>query len=251
MSDSFRETDLVRPDWPAPGNVRALSTTRRGGVSRGPWTSLNLGPNCGDEPANVNENRGRLGRLLPAEPLWMKQVHGARVLESGQGGRGPERADARVTSTPGEVLAIMTADCLPLLLCDADGARIGAAHAGWRGLAAGVIEATIERMEAAPERLMAWLGPAISGAVYEVGDDVREAFAAAEGNARRAVDGSFTPHGERWLLDVAGAARSILQALGVRRVYGGGFCTYREPDRFFSHRRDGVTGRMASLIWME
>lgn len=250
MSELFRETDLVRPDWPAPGNVRALSTTRRGGVSRGPWTSLNLGPNCGDEPANVKENRGRLGRLLPAEPLWMEQVHGARVLESGHGGSAPERADARVTSTPGEVLAIMTADCLPVLLCDENGARIGAAHAGWRGLAAGVIEATVERMEAAPERLLAWLGPAISGAVYEVGDEVREAFAAAQGHARRSVDESFTPHGGRWLLDVTGAARSILQALGVRRVYGGGFCTYREPDRFFSHRRDGVTGRMASLIWL-
>lgn len=251
MSDRFKETDLVRPDWPAPGNIRAFSTTRRGGVSRGPWASLNLGPNCGDEPANVLENRRRIARLLPAEPLWMEQVHGARVLESGEDGTGHEQADARVESAPGRVVTIMSADCLPVLLCDEDGARIGAAHAGWRGIAAGVIEATVERMEASPGRLMAWLGPAISGAVYEVGDDVRDAFAAAEGHARRSVDGSFTRHGGRWLLDVAGAARRILEALGVQRVYGGGFCTYREPDRFFSHRRDGATGRMASVIWLE
>lgn len=251
MSDPLKESDLIRPDWPAPRNVRALSTTRRGGVSCGPWESLNLGPNCGDDPAHVAENRARLAHWVPAEPLWMDQVHGARVLEAPAAGPGPERADAAVTSTPGQVLAIMTADCLPVLLCDDQGRRIGAAHAGWRGVAGGVIEATVERMETSPERLLAWLGPAISGAVYEVGEDVREAFATSTTLARKTTDAAFTPHGERWLLDVAGAARIILESLGVGRVYGGGFCTYRESDRFFSHRRDGVTGRMASLIWIE
>ena len=239
---------LIKPDWPAPPGVCALSTTRNGGVSQGPWESFNLGDACGDDPAHVAVNRKTLASLLPGNPPWMRQVHGKKVVEGGQPGA---RADAAVTSEAGDVLVIMTADCLPVLLCDSEGSRVGAAHAGWRGLAGGVIEATVDAMNKAPESLMAWLGPAISGAVYEVGDDVRDAFAASPTLAGAAVSHAFQRHGERWLLDVYQAARVILAGLGVERVYGGNFCTFSDAGRFFSHRRDGVTGRMASLVWLD
>lgn len=246
----MKRQHLVFPDWPAPGNVRAFSTTRRGGVSRGPWESLNLGLNCGDEGENVLANRDHLAQELPSEPLWMRQVHGRRVLGP-DSANAHEEADARVTAEPGRVLVVLTADCLPVFLCDDRGEAAGIAHAGWRGLAGGVIEATVERMERPPGRLMAWLGPAIGGEVYEVGGEVRDAFAASSTLARRCLDEAFVRACERWRLDIAVAARVILQALGVERVFGGGFCTYRDPERFFSHRRDGVTGRMANLIWLE
>lgn len=239
---------LIKPDWPAPPGVCALSTTRNGGVSQGPWESFNLGDACGDKPGHVAANRKTLASLLPGDPPWMRQVHGNQVVEGGQPGA---QADAAVTSEAGDVLVIMTADCLPVLLCDSEGTRVGAAHAGWRGLAGGVIEATVDAMNKAPESLMAWLGPAISGAVYEVGDDVRDAFAASPALGGRAVAHAFQRHGDRWLLDVYQAARVILAGLGVARVYGGNFCTFSDAGRFFSHRRDGRTGRMASLVWLD
>lgn len=244
----MKAANLIFPDWPAPPGVGAVSTTRLGGVSTGPWESFNLGDACGDEPRHVQANRDTLGSRLPAKPAWMRQVHGARVMEGGQPGA---EADAVVTAEVDDVLAILTADCLPVLLCNAQGTRVGAAHAGWRGLAGGVIEATVSAMNTEPEGLMAWLGPAISGAVYEVGDDVRDAFAGSRGLARNTVGAAFKPHGERWLLDVYQSARGILAGLGITRVYGGNFCTFGDAARFFSHRRDGVTGRMASLIWLE
>lgn len=246
----MKDEHLVFPDWPAPDNVRAFSTTRRGGVSRGPWESLNLGLSCGDDRENVLANRHHLAERLPSEPLWMRQVHGRRVLGS-ETDNDLEEADARVTRTQGQVLVVLTADCLPVFLCDDRGEATGIAHAGWRGLAGGVIEATVGRMDRPPQRLMAWLGPAIGGEVYEVGSEVRDVFAASSTLARLCVERAFVQVGDRWRLDIAGVARVILQALGVDRVYGGGFCTYSDIERFFSHRRDGVTGRMASLIWLE
>lgn len=244
--------DLVQPDWPAPERVRAFSTTRLGGVSRGPWESLNLSFACGDERDKVLANRRRLMSLTPSEPLWMRQVHGSRVLvDSAAAEDGRLEADARVTSRTGEVAVVLSADCLPVLLCDDRGTRVAAAHAGWRGVAGGVIEATVAAMAIPPERLLAWLGPAIGGEVYEVGNEVRESFAGSRTLARQSTDGAFTESGERWRLDLAGAARIILAGLGVGRVNGGDFCTFSDPTRFYSHRRDGVTGRMASLIWLE
>jgi len=245
------QIDVIRPEWPAPPNVHALSTTRRGGVSSGAWKSLNLGEKCGDDPADVEANRVRLSGLLPAAPLWMRQVHGARVLDSGSSPQGSPEADARVSQRAGEVLAVLTADCLPLLLCDAEGQCVAVAHAGWRGLAGGVIEATVGRIQVPPDQLLVWLGPAIGGQVYEVGKEVRDAFAGSGSLAAQAVDSSFVASGDRWLLDLTAAARAVLAAMGVEKTYGGGFCTYSDPERFFSHRRDGVSGRMASVIWFE
>jgi YfiH family protein len=244
-----KTSNLIIPDWPAPPSVRALSTTRPGGVSEGPWASFNLGLSCGDEQAHVLANRGRLNALLPNDPNWLQQVHGREALEVEERGAALP-ADAQLTSVPGLPLAVMSADCLPILLCDEKGQRVAAVHAGWRGLAGGVIEAALQRMNLAPERLLAWLGPAISGSAYEVGSEVREAFLKSASIAQYGTDRIFTPHGDRWLLDLAGAARGVLESLGVSGVYGGGFCTYGEPERFFSHRRDGVTGRMASVIWV-
>ena len=246
----MKDEHLLFPDWPAPDNVRAFTTTRRGGVSMGPWESFNLGLSCGDDRDNVLANRHRLADRLPSEPLWMRQVHGRRVVGC-ETDHDLEEADARVTRTPGQALVVLTADCLPVFLCDERGEVAAIAHAGWRGLADGVIEATVGRMNRPPQRLMAWLGPAIGGEVYEVGSEVRDAFAASSTLARLCVERAFAQAGNRWRLDIAGAGRVILQALGVDRVYGGEHCTYSDIERFFSHRRDGVTGRMASLIWLE
>lgn len=251
----MKAEDHIVPDWPVPPGVRALSTTRVGGVSRGPHLSLNLGMSCGDDEADVLANRERLCSLLPSEPLWMRQVHGTRVLGTLESAGDDHVGDGRISSTPGEVLVVLTADCLPVLLCDKNGREVAAVHAGWRGLAGGVIESTVAAMHATAGSLIAWLGPCIGGAVYEVGSDVREAFASAPRFARSAVEPAFVPHvhGEpkRWLLSLETAARVVLEKLGVSSVHGGGFCTFEDAERFFSHRRDGVTGRMASLIWLE
>ncbi|HKJ18319.1 MAG TPA: peptidoglycan editing factor PgeF [Xanthomonadales bacterium] len=241
--------DLIIPDWPAPKGVKALSTTRVGGVSTGAWSSLNLGDRCGDSSENVRRNRQLLQSVLPAKPRWMRQVHGITVAGAGHDQPDPE-ADAAVSSKPCQVLPILTADCLPVLLCDQDGTCVGAAHAGWRGLSGGVIEATVSQMKAPVDRLIAWLGPAIGRKAYEVGDDVLEAFESFQGPVGTGLLKSFAPSGDRWMLHLAGAARIMLEGLGIQRVYGGDFCTYSEPDRFFSYRRDGDTGRMASLIWL-
>ena len=239
--------DLVRPDWPAPASVRACCTTRSGGVSKGAFASLNLGDHVGDDPAAVAANREHLREHLglPAMPSWLRQTHG-RVLVDLDAPPADADADAAMTATPRMVCAVMTADCLPLLICDDAGTRVAAVHAGWRGLAAGVIESAVSAMGVAPERLLVWLGPAIGPDAFEVGPEVRAQFIAADPAAAAA----FRPSGERWLADLFALARQRLRRLGVERLYGGGDCTYSQPERFFSYRRDGVTGRMASLIWL-
>lgn len=247
---------IIIPDWPAPPNVRALSTTRLGGVSTGSYESLNLGDRCGDDAESVHANRAALDAMLPAQPLWLNQVHGTTVLDADEAENDLIEADAAVTSRGGTVLSILTADCLPVLFCDEEGTRIGAAHAGWRGMAEGVIEATVAAMGVPTEKLLAWLGPAIGQAAYEVGQDVYEAFSREAGpdlaDAFRPSDNAH--HTGKWQLDLAGAARLILARLGVERVSGGNLCTHSDPTRFFSHRRDGVegrqTGRQASLVWL-
>lgn len=237
-------TDWLRPDWPAPASVRALSTTRHGGCSGGAWSSMNLGEHCGDDPRSVHRNRERLYRVLPAPPQWLRQVHGAAVVEHPGRTMPPPEADAIVCFRPGAVCAVLTADCLPVLFCDRAGSRAAVAHAGWRGLAAGVLQSTAAALQCDPEEILVWLGPAIGPAVYEVGDDVAAALPRGAGPALR-------PHGDRWLLDLFAVARCMLAAAGIESIFGGGICTYSDPDRFFSFRRDGITGRMATLVWLE
>ncbi len=237
----------VRPDWPAPLGVRAASTTRAGGVSEGDWAGLNLALHVGDDPRRVALNRERLRQALqlPAEPAWLRQVHGCDVAELGRAAAACE-ADAAFADTPGQVCAVLTADCLPVLFADRRGRAVAAAHAGWRGLAAGVLEATLARFDD-PGEVIAWLGPAIGPAAFEVGDEVREAFLSADPGA----SGAFVPHRGRWRADLYALARRRLAAAGIGGVYGGGRCTYSEPRHFYSYRRDGRTGRQASLIWIE
>jgi YfiH family protein len=242
----------LEPDWPAPEGVRALSTFRQGGVSAAPYVSLNLGGHVGDVPSAVAENRRRLAAAagLPEEPMWLAQVHGATVVDldaaASESGIGP--ADAAFTRQRGRVCAILTADCLPILLAADSGGLVAAVHAGWRGLAGGVIEATVRALALPPDGLMAWLGPAIGPTHFEVGAEVREALLAGDPGAKA----DFAPNARgRFLADLDGLVRRRLAALGVRRIYGGGQCTYTDPGRYFSHRRDRVTGRQATLIWVE
>lgn len=240
--------DIIRPDWPAPANVRAAVTTRAGGVSAGAYASLNLGDHVGDDPGAVAENRARLVRALglPAEPCWLRQVHGTCALDAAASITGCE-ADAAFAALPGVVCAVLTADCLPVLFCDRAGTRVAAAHAGWRGLAAGVLEHTADALGAAPEDILAWLGPAIGPDAFEVGGEVRAAFLAQDPTAA----GAFRPSRDgRWLADLYALARHRLMRHGVAAVHGGGWCTHRDAARFYSFRRDGVTGRMASLVWL-
>ena len=242
---------LLRANWPVPSNIRALTTLRRGdglGASVAPFDDFNLGERCGDAPEAVRRNRAQLRAIarLPADPCWLQQVHGVDVVQA-MAGASP-RADAAVTSEPERVLAILTADCVPVLFCADDGSEVGAAHAGWRGLAAGVLERTVRAMRTAPEHLLAWLGPAAGPQAYEVGAEVREAFLAND--ARAAT--SFTPtRPGHWHVDLFALARQRLEDAGVTRIFGGDLCTISDPRRFFSHRRDGRSGRMASLIWRE
>jgi YfiH family protein len=223
---------------------------RQGGVSEGPYASLNLAAHVGDDPRAVQDNRRRLCALaeLPAEPVWLNQVHGTTVFEISERSGAAGDADAAVSFTPGAVCAVMTADCLPLLLCDQAGTVVAAAHAGWRGLVSGVIEATVAAMDRPADSLMAWLGPSIGPEHFEVGPEVREQFCAAAPEAAAAFRRGA---GDRWLADLSLLARQRLRVLGVRRVSGGAYCTMADSERFFSFRRDGVTGRMASLIWLE
>ena len=238
--------DWIVPDWPAPARVRALATTRSGGVSAPPYDGFNLATHVGDDPAAVIENRRRLRSALPAEPLWLTQVHGTRVVSAEAAESGSE-ADACVARAPGRVCAVQSADCLPVLFADLAGTVVAAAHAGWRGLAAGVLERTAAAMAVAPKDLIAWLGPAIGPAAFEVGAEVRGIFCAAD----PAAAGAFAANERgRWQCDLAALARLRLAQAGVTRVFGGGWCTYSDPLRFYSYRRDGVTGRMASLIWL-
>lgn len=239
--------ELIRPDWPAPPGVRALSSTRAGGVSLAPYDSLNLGGHVGDHPEAVAENRRRLvaQAALPREPAWLDQVHGVRVLRLDADTPQGQVGDACWTAAAQVPCAVLTADCLPVLFCSRDGRHVAAAHAGWRGLAQGVLEATLAALPVSPGELLAWMGPAIGPAAFQVGDEVRTAFVAALPEDAR----HFTADGERWRADLFGLARARLRRGGLGAVYGGGLCTHAQALRCFSHRRDGRSGRMASLIW--
>ena len=239
-------TDWIVPDWPAPARVRALITTRAGGVSRGPFGTMNLAAHVEDDPAAVAENRRRLRAHVPAEPRWLTQVHGNRVVCAGT--VATAQADASYCRTPGTVCAVLTADCLPVLLCEEAGRVVGAVHAGWRGLAGCVIEAAVKAMNEPPARLLAFLGPAIGPQAFEVGDEVREVFLSQAPEADLAFAAKANG---KWLADLYLLARQRLNGLGVARVFGGGWCTFGEAQSFYSFRRERVTGRMASLIWLQ
>lgn len=240
---------LITPDWPAPKQVQALSTTRHGGVSTGKYASLNLARHVGDSLDLVLKNRELLVGALPMAPLWLDQVHGAVVVNAAS--TCPDaQADASVTHMAYRICTVMTADCLPVLLCDISGSAVAASHAGWRGLARGVLENTVQAMRVPCDAIMAWLGPAISQAAFEVGDNVRDAFVAQAPEAQAA----FLPGKAegKWQGDLYMLARQRLTAMGVTKIYGGDRCTFAESEDFFSARRDGLqTGRQASLIWLE
>ncbi|WP_395605704.1 peptidoglycan editing factor PgeF [Pseudomonas sp. B16120] len=239
-------SDWLIPDWPAPARVKACVSTRAGGVSLAPFDSLNLGDHVEDSLEAVLENRRRLSEAFDIQPAWLRQVHGTRVVEADPG-RTVE-ADGSWTSTAGIACTAMTADCLPALFCDRAGTRVAAAHAGWRGLAAGVLEAAFESLDSAPEDVLVWLGPAIGPQAFEVGPEVREVFM----QQLRATAEAFVPSHNpgKYLADIYQLARLRLAARGVSAVYGGGLCTVTDP-RFFSYRRSPRTGRFASLIWLE
>ena len=242
------EPQFILPDWPAPANVRAAVTTRVGGVSSAPYDTFSLAAHVGDDPSAVRANRASLrsALALPAEPLWLKQVHGIAVVDAAQGGVEPE-ADGAFATKPGAVCAVLTADCLPVLLSNREGTKVAALHAGWRGLAGGVIEAGVKAMGVPGNELLAWLGPAIGPEKFEVGPEVRAVFVQHDAQAAQAFRGA---RDGKYLADIYQLARLRLQRLGVAAVYGGGFCTVTERARFFSYRRDGATGRMAALIWL-
>lgn len=244
-----RNRDCLRPDWPAPGHIHALVTTRAGGVSQPPFDSMNLGNHVGDDPAAVEENRRLLTESsgVPRAPQWLRQVHGTTVIEAQADGLERE-ADAATTGTPGQPCLVMTADCLPVLFCDQRGTRVAAAHAGWRGLLDGVLEATVAAMQSDPVQLLAWMGPAIGPAAFEVGPEVRAAFLEADPGCDAAF--ALAARDGFWLADLYALARRRLRAAGVNGIFGGGLCTCSDPQRFYSYRRDGRTGRMASLIWI-
>jgi YfiH family protein len=239
--------DWIVPDWPAPANVRALITTRAGGASQGPYASFNLGLRTADDPRAVSANRAQLEALLPQPPRWLRQVHGATVVEADSLADAPE-ADASVARYAGTVCGVLVADCIPVLFSDRAGTTVAVAHAGWRGLAAGVIPNAVERMGIAPRNLVAYLGPGIGPAAFEVGADVRDVFLARDAGLQAA----FAPHAPgKWLADLFLLARRSLQRAGVEDIHGGGLCTYSDARRFFSYRRERATGRMAAVIWMK
>jgi polyphenol oxidase len=239
----------ITPDWPAPSNVRALATTRAGGVSSGHYASLNLATHVGDVLEDVERNRVLLREQaqLPAEPIWLQQVHGTSVWDTQSQSSAPPEADASVAQATHRICTILTADCLPVLFCDLDGASVGAAHAGWRGLAGGVLTATLAAMKAPASRIIAWLGPAIEQAAFEVGDEVRAQFL-----IRDARNTAFERNERgRWQADLYALARRELISLGVAGVYGGGFQVFADAERFYSYRRDQQTGRMATMVWLQ
>jgi YfiH family protein len=236
----------IEPDWPAPAGIRAASTLRTGGTSLGPYASLNLGAHVGDDPDRVAENRRLLAAALhlPSEPVWLNQVHGRRAIRAEA--PGDRTADAACTREPGVVCAVMTADCLPVLLCSLDGETVAAVHAGWKGLAGGVVETAVAALDT--RDLLAWLGPAIGPEAFEVGGEVREAFLR---KGDEFAHGFRATSGGKWLADIYRLGRLTLNRLGITEVYGGGRCTFGQADDFFSYRRDRITGRMATLIWRE
>jgi YfiH family protein len=256
------ELSFITPGWPAPANVKAIQTTRTGGVSNAPYDSLNLGAHVNDDAVAVAKNRQLLSSYLPSEPVWVNQVHGIEVIDAAQS-TCLQNADASFTTKPNVVCVTMTADCLPVLLCDKAGTAVSAVHAGWRGLCDGAIEAAVIKLPVEKSEILAWLGPAIGPDAFEVGDEVRQQFIQYDKQAEQA----FKPHvdhkiNQKWLCNMYLIAQQRLQKLGVTQIYGGSdlelydenrrenFCTYTDEARFFSFRRDNVTGRMASLIWL-
>lgn len=240
--------DWIVPEWPAPPHVRALITTRAGGCSTGPYSSLNLGLRTGDHVDAVAANRARLRAALPQEPKWLQQIHGCTVAEADALELETPEADASVARRPGIVCAVLIADCVPVLFTNRGGSVVAIAHAGWRGLAGGVIERSVAAIGEPPGDLLAYLGPGIGPRAFEVGPDVRDAFLA--NNPRDAA--AFAPHAPgKWLADLFLLIDRRLRRAGVRHLFGGGTCTYSDPSRFFSYRRDRTTGRMAALIWRD
>jgi polyphenol oxidase len=258
------ELTIIEPNWPAHARVRSAFTLRPGGVSLSPYDSLNVGAHVGDAADAVQQNRRRMCEhlRLPAEPAWLQQVHGMEVADldvlespapvmspdSAVSATQPVRADAAVTRLSGRVCVIQVADCMPVLFAARDGSAVAAAHAGWRGLAGGVLEETVGKLGVPPERLLAWMGPTIGRDHFEVGDDVRTAFTSRDPEAASAFE---TNAGGRWQCDLYALARRRLVALGIGEVSGGGWCTYADAARFYSFRRDGQCGRMAALIWLQ
>jgi YfiH family protein len=248
--------EWIIPEWPAPEGVYALATTRRGGFGVGAFSSFNLGAHVGDDPETVERNRARLIEKIDVRPVWLTQVHGARVVDIGEMERGTQsstggariEADGALVREPGLACAVMTADCLPVLFCDDAASVVCAAHAGWRGLDAGILEAAVREMGVPGNKLLAWLGPAIGPRAFEVGKDVYDAFVMKEPRAAAAFAASENEG--KWRADLCHLARLRLETLGVTRIYGGGFCTFEDAECFYSYRRDGETGRMASLIWI-
>lgn len=241
---------FIQPNWPAPKNICAIQTSRQGGFSQAPYDSFNLAMHVGDDAMTVAKNRQLLNPFLPSEPVWMNQVHGITVLDAAKSSC-LENADASFSRQKNVVCVTMTADCLPLLMCDKNGTVVAAAHAGWRGLCDGVIEATIEKMAVPPEDILVWLGPAMGPESFEVGEEVRQAFLTHDAQAEKAFK---KLNAEKWLCDLYALAKQRLNAIGIQQIYGASinenFCTFQQQDQFFSFRRDQTTGRMASLIWL-
>lgn len=243
----MKHHSLLIPDWPAPRNIRAATTLRPGGSSSGAFASLNMAMHVGDEDERVKQNRLTVKNLLqlPVEPSWLEQIHGNDIIKASATGR-LERADASYSDETGIVCAVMTADCLPLLMCSSEGKQVAAVHAGWRGLLAGIITQTVATFN--DRDLLVWLGPAIGPDCFEVGSEVRNAFL----EKAPACTDAFKPgKQDKWLADIYQLARIELTGLGIRRIYGGHFCTYTDAERFYSYRRESKTGRMATLIWRE
>ncbi len=239
---------LIYPDWPAPDTVKAVSTTRQGGFSHPPFDSLNLGLHVGDSANNVEKNRNHLIEMaqLPEPPHWLKQIHGTTVSMASTWQHGDE-ADAIVSTEPHQVCTIMTADCLPILLCNQQGNMVAAIHAGWRSLAAGIIEKTLLKFDCAPQEIIAWFGPAIGSTQFEVGQDVFDAFYQHSPQAKHAFLQTDKTH---YLANIYQLAKQRLNSKNIHSIYGGDFCTVTESNKFFSYRRDGITGRMVSMIWI-
>ena len=241
-------TSLIYPDWPAPENIKAISTTRIGGFSLPPYDELNLADHVDDNPDAVNKNRVYLGELadLPESPRWLSQIHETRVLNS-HDWQPDVQADAMISNSLNHICTTMTADCLPILLCTQQGDTVAAIHAGWRGLAAGIIEQTINKFSCAPQNIIAWLGPAIGPTQFEVGTEVYQLFTHDCPKAKQAFQQTDSSH---YLANIYCLARQHLTKLGITAIYGGNYCTVTDKQLFFSYRRDGVTGRMASMIWI-
>jgi YfiH family protein len=240
--------EYIAPNWPAPKNIRCMTTTRVGGYSQQEYHSLNLGDHVKDHQQNVENNRQLIkeGFLLPSEPAWLEQVHGSSVLSLGDKTPADNKADAAYTNEAGVVCAVLTADCLPVAFCDQTGEHVAVAHAGWRGLVNGVLENTLQTMPLANEKIICWLGPAIGSTKFEVGREVREKFIAIYSKHENAFQAQEK---SKYLANIYQLAKNVLSSNGVKNIYGGEYCTYTQKDSFFSYRRDGQTGRMATFIW--